>query len=382
MVNANSVLLEEINAQNDPDNCGNTHGFRRVYAESPNRVFIFQRGELPNIKRPQQRAFPEVGPSLSFPVGQVPWRNASQGIASSPPGAGGPGGDPFDPAQAWKGRMGIDARWEHLMVVVNAAGDIIERDAWTQLDTLVRRPHAVYINPYDPEKHVWIVDDHNMCIYKFTNDGKTLVQTIGTRGVAGADDKHFNRPTFLTWLPDSTMFVADGYNGTRVAKFDKDGRFLLTIGEKGTPPNEKRPGYFNVVHGIASDPKTHLIYVSDRGNRRMQVFDENGKFVKQWPFAQPSSVNFLYIGADRRIWAFDDTTSKIVQYDPDGHLLYAWGALGDYPGGLFNMHGASVDQEGNLYVAEVANGRVQRFRPRAGANPAFVVGKPVYAAWK
>jgi streptogramin lyase len=114
----------------------------------------------------------------------------------------------------------------------------------------------------------------------------------------------------------------------------------------------------------------------------MQVFDENGKFIMQWPFATPSSVNFLFIGADRQVWAFDDTTSKVVKYDPEGHLLYAWGALGDYPGGLFNMHGASVDQEGNLYVAEVANGRVQKFRPRPGANPAFLVSKPVYSAWK
>ena len=88
------------------------------------------------------------------------------------------------------------------------------------------------------------------------------------------------------------------------------------------------------------------------------------------------------MGADRYLWAFDDTTSKIVQYDPQGHLLYAWGELGDYPGGLFNMHGASVGQEGNLYVAEVANGRAQKFHPRQGANPEFIVGKPVYSAWK
>ena len=80
------------------------------------------------------------------------------------------------------------------------------------------------------------------------------------------------------------------------------------------------------------------------------------------------------------MWAFDDTTSKVVKYDLTGQLLYAWGALGDYPGWLFNMHGASVDQEGNLYVAEVANGRVQKFQPRRGANPDFLVGKPVYAA--
>ena len=351
-----------------------------VFAESPNRVFIFQRGELPLLTRPQGKPVPEFGPSLSFPVGQVPFRNASQGPVSSPPGAGGPGADPSDPAQAWKGKMGFDARWEHLLVAVDANGNITEQ--WTQWDSLFKRPHAIYINPYDPDKYVWVVDDHNHAIFKFTHDGKQLVQTIGTKGVAGEDDKHFNRPTYIAWLPDSTMFVSDGYNGHRVVKLDKNGKFLMAWGEKGNPPNETRPGYFNVVHGIAADPVSRRIYVSDRGNRRMQVFDENGKFIEQWPFAQPSSVNCLYIGADRKVWAFEDTTAKVVEYDSDGHLLYAWGTLGDWPGGLFNMHGASVDQEGNLYIAEVAGGRVQKFHPRAGANPEFLVSKPVYSAWK
>ncbi len=95
-----------------------------VFAESPNRVFVLQRGELPLMKRPQQIALPEVGPSLSFPVGEVPWRNASQGMVASPPGAGGPGADPTDPKLAWKGRMGIDARWEDCLVVVDANGNI------------------------------------------------------------------------------------------------------------------------------------------------------------------------------------------------------------------------------------------------------------------
>ena len=351
-----------------------------VFAESPNRVFMLQRGELPKLERPAPRAFPEVGPSLSFPVGQAPFRNASQGMVASPPGAGGPGADPSDPAQAWKGRMGIDARWEHTVVAFNAAGDIVEQ--WTQWDTMLRRPHAVYINPYDPQKHVWIVDDHSHALFKFSNDGKTLVQTIGTPGVAGADASHFNRPTFLSWLPDSTLFVADGYNGNRVAKFDKDGKFLLAWGMKGTVP-ETRPGYFNTVHGLAADPVTRRVYVSDRSNRRMQVFDENGTFVDQWPFSPASNTQFIIVATDRSgLWVFEDTTAKVVKYDFSGHFLYAWGTLGDHPGGFFNMHGASVDQEGNLYIAEVGNGRLQKFRPRKGANPAMLVGPPVYSAWK
>jgi DNA-binding beta-propeller fold protein YncE len=350
-----------------------------VFAESPNRVIIVQRGELPIVKRPPQTPLPQFGPSLSFPVGQVPFRNASQGPVAALPGGGAPGQLAEDADKNWKGRLGVDARWQNNIVVVDAQGNITER--WTQWDTMLKRAHAVYISPYDPEKRVWVVDDFNHAIFVFSNDGKQLLQTIGTPGKLGADATHFHRPTFITWLPDGTFFVADGYNGTRVAKFDKNGKFLLDWGMKGTPP-DTRPGYFNVVHGIAADPVTHRVYVSDRGNRRMQVFDENGKFIDQWPFAQPSSVNFLYISGNRQLWAFDDTTSKVVRFDMQGHLLYAWGSLGDYPGGLFNMHGASVDQEGNLYVAEVANGRVQKFRPRPGANPEFLVGKPVYSAWK
>ena len=85
---------------------------------------------------------------------------------------------------------------------------------------------------------------------------------------------------------------------------------------------------------------------------------------------------------DRKLWAADDRNSKILEYNLDGHLLYAWGTLADWPGGLFNTHGMTVDQEGNFYVAEVGNGRAQKFRPRPGANLALLVGKPVYAAWK
>ena len=345
-----------------------------VFAESADRVFFIQMGELPKLTRPPVTAIPQIGPSLSFPVGEVPFRHASQGQYASPPGGGAPGADPDDPAQAYKGRPGIDSRWEHLFLVFNRNGDIVEQ--WTQWDKMLRRPHAVYISPYDPNKYVWIVDDHNHAIFKFSHDGKQLLQTIGTVGKKGADATHFNRPTFMAFLPDGTMFVADGYNGNRVVKFDKTGKYVTAWGERGNPPNETRPGYFNVVHGIAVDPMTRRVYVSDRGNRRMQVFDENGKFVDQWPFNNPSSVNFVYANGDGAIWAFEDPTAKVVKYDREGHLLYAWGGLGDYPGGFLNMHGASVDPDGNLYIAEVGNGRIQKFTPRRGARPELLVGKP------
>ena len=349
-----------------------------VFAESPDRIFVLQRGELPNIKRPMTKKLDDFGPSILFPIGRLPWRDAT---VSSPPAAGGTGQDPKDGMRLYYGKLGVDANWENCIVVINSKGDIVER--WTQWDKILKRPHFVAINPYDAEKHVWIVDDHKEAIYEFTHDGKTLVKTLGTPDEAGADGTHFNRPTYIAWLPDSTMFVADGYNGTRVAKFDKDGKFLMDWGQKGSNGSDTRPGYFNNVHGIAVDPQTRQVFVNDRGNHRIQVFDENGKFLRQWKIADdPSDIHLIYIGADRNLWAYDRGTSKMLKYDLQGHFLYSWGTWGDFAGGFWGVHGFSVDQNGNFYVAEVDSGRVQKFTPRAGANPAYMVGKPVYAAWK
>jgi DNA-binding beta-propeller fold protein YncE len=347
-----------------------------VFAESPNRVFILQRGELPNIERPKQIKLPQLGPNIEFPIGRLPFRDAT---STSPPGAletrDGKVGDDSDVGQA-----GVDFRWEHCIVVVDANGNMIED--WTQWDKMLRRPHAVYISPYDPQKRVWVVDDYRHAIFIFSNDGKRLLQTIGEPNVHAADDKHFYRPTFIAWLPDGTFFVADGYANTRVVKFDNNGKYLTAWGEKGTPPNEKRPGYFNNVHGVAVDPETRRVFVNDRQNHRVQVFDENGKHLSEWSFGPPpSDIHLFIIGADRSLWAFDRGTSKMLKYDLDGNFQYAWGTWGDFPGGFWGVHGLAVDQAGNFYVAEVDSGRAQKYRPRPGANPAFLVGKPVYSAW-
>jgi sugar lactone lactonase YvrE len=349
-----------------------------VFAASPNRIFILQRGELPNITRPMTIKLPQLGPGIEFPNFRLPWRDAT---TASPPGAletrDGKVGDDSD-----VGKAGVDFRWEHCIVVVDGEGKIIED--WTQWDKMLRRPHAVYISPYDPEKRVWIVDDYRHAIFIFSNDGKRLLQTIGEPNVHASDDKHFYRPTFLAWLPDGTFFVADGYANTRVVKFDKNGKYLMAWGQpgvsgRGAPP-EKRPGYFNNVHGIAVDPQTRRVFVNDRGNHRVQIFDENGKYLNEWSFGPPpSDIHLFIIGADRYLWAADRGTSKMLKYDLDGNFLYSWGTWGDFPGGFWGVHGLSVDSDGNFYVAEVDSGRAQKFRPRRGANPAFLVGKPVAA---
>lgn len=352
-----------------------------VFAESADRVFVLDRGELPNIQRPRTKKLDELGPSLSFPIGRLPWRDAT---SASLPGNGGTGQLAEEGIQAWEragNKMGVDGRWEHCILVFNSKGDLVE--SWTQWDSMLQRPHFVAISPYDAEKHVWIVDDHKHAIHEFTHDGKTKIRTIGTYGVPGADDKHFNRPTFMDWFPDGSFVVADGYNGTRVVKFDKNGNYVTAWGEKGSNRNDTRPAFFNNVHGISIDPKTRRIFVNDRGNHRVQVFDENGKFVDQWKFGDdPSDVHLFHIMSDGYLWAADRGTNRILKYSLDGKFMYSWGTWGDFPGGQWGVHGFSVDPDGNFYVAEVDNGGVQKYRPRQGANPQMMVGKPLRVAWK
>jgi DNA-binding beta-propeller fold protein YncE len=139
----------------------------------------------------------------------------------------------------------------------------------------------------------------------------------------------------------------------------------------------------NNVHGVAVDVQTRRVFVNDRANNRVQVFTEDGEYLDEWSFGpEPTDIHLFYIGADNVLWAADRATNKILGYDLEGNFLYAWGAFGDFPGGQWGVHGLSVDQEGNFYVAEVGNGRVQKYTPRPGARPETMVGKPVYAAWE
>ncbi len=137
------------------------------------------------------------------------------------------------------------------------------------------------------------------------------------------------------------------------------------------------------MHGVAVDPQTRRVFVNDRANRRVQVFDDNGKYLNEWKYGPrpPSDVHLFIISGDRYLWAFDRGTSKMLKYDLDGKFLYSWGTWGDFPGAFWGVHGMAADQEGNFYTAAVDTGGAQKFRPRPGANPAFLIGKPVYSAW-
>src|SRR3990172_3810028 len=216
-----------------------------VFAETPDRVFVFQRGCLP--------ALPAPGSFWGVRM-SVPTRDATASSLTAE-------------------RPELRPRWDHNLMILDREGKLVE--SWDQHNHLFVRPHRVLMDPYDTEKHVWLVDDGAQQIWKLTHDGKRIVMTLGEHGVAGNDQTHFNRPTDIVWLPNGEFFVSDGYVNTRVVKFSKDGKYLLEWGKPG-----KGPGEFNTVHGIAIDSRRR-IYVTDRGNARVQVFDENGKFLDQ-----------------------------------------------------------------------------------------------------
>ncbi len=304
-----------------------------VFAETPNKIFLLNRGEL---------RLPEKLPA-NF---NGSWGSLGQQATTPTP------------------------ELRNCIVVVDSNGKLIE--SWTQHDHLFaggRGPHKIKISPYDPERHVWVIDDLRQQIFKFTNDGKSLVMTLGEAGVAGNDDRHFGRPTDIAWLPDGTFFISDGYTNTRVVKFDKNGKFLMTWGTKG-----KEKGQFNLPHSIDID-RNRRVYVADRSNSRIQVFDENGKYLDQWPgIRQPYHI---LITADQHLWVADGVTNKILKYDLNGKLLYSWGTYGTFPGAIWGVHQFAVDSDRNLYLAETFGGRTQKYRPKPGSDRSKLIGEPI-----
>jgi DNA-binding beta-propeller fold protein YncE len=169
----------------------------------------------------------------------------------------------------------------------------------------------------------------------------------------------------MDWLPDGTFFVTDGYGNTRVVKFDRNGKPLMKWGSRGTGP-----GQFNTPHGIAVGGSPPRVFVADRGNRRIQVFDVNGRFLDEWPGIGPHT---LMMSADEHVWAADQNSERIVKFDLNGHVEFAFGSFGTRPGYIWCAHQISADSDGNLYVAECFGGRTQQFRPKPNADPREMV---------
>ncbi len=195
--------------------------------------------------------------------------------------------------------------------------------------------HSVRV---DPRGNIWIVDAPGHIVYKLDAEGRELMR-LGRKGIAGADRDHFNLPTDVAFAPSGEVYVSDGYGNARVVKYSADGRYLLQWGTRGTGP-----GAFGLPHNLVTD-RQGRVYVSDRDNERIQVFDPGGKFLNQW--TGTGAVSGLAMTKDERIWA------GATLRDLEGRIL---GRLSATAGG----HGIAVTDSGDVYLAQL-NGVVQKF---------------------
>jgi DNA-binding beta-propeller fold protein YncE len=201
----------------------------------------------------------------------------------------------------------------------------------------------------DRSGYIWVTDRGDMQAFKFRSDGK-LLMNLGKKGVTGDNTSHdtFNGMADLAVAKSGDIFIADGEGpNTRVVRLSKDGKFIKWWGGKGTDP-----GQFNVPHSIAIDSKG-LIYVADRSNNRIQIFDQAGTFLDQWTnFGTPWG---LFIKGDR-IYVVDGTENNclLIASIKDGKVL-------EKIEGLSNPTAVTVDSSDAIYVGEVNGANVKKF---------------------
>ena len=224
-------------------------------------------------------------------------------------------------------------------------------------------PHGITV---DKDGNLWVTDGDGKDkkghqVFKFSPKGKVLL-TLGKAGMAGDGEDTFNKPSAVAIAANGDIFVADGHGGTsnaRIVKFSKDGKFIMTWGKKGSAPGE-----FNIPHALAFDSKGRL-FVADRGNNRIEIFDQNGKFIEEWPqFSRPSGISIdrndvIYVAdsesgsvaKDHGAWkrgirvgsAKDGSVTAFIP-DPNTDPNFT---------GTSAAEGVAVDAKGVIYGAEV-----------------------------
>ena len=231
---------------------------------------------------------------------------------------------------------------------------------------LFAMPHGLTIDEHD---NVWLTDVALQQVYKYSHDGRLLL-TLGERGVAGNDASHFNRPTEVAVAPDGSLYVSDGYKNTRIMKFSADGKFLFQWGTKGSGP-----GQFDLPHWVALDA-AGKVYVADRRNQRIQIFDASGHYLSEWKSEQigrpyaiaigPRGHAFIADGGDQPETPPD--RSAWVEVGPNGKPLARIGRFGNYDGQFEMAHSIAVDADGAIYVGDITGARVQKFVGSSSAD--------------
>jgi hypothetical protein len=242
---------------------------------------------------------------------------------------------------------------------------------------LFGKPHHLRI---DGKGNVWISDTGKHVVQKFTNDGRLLL-TLGTPGHSGADATHFNQPTDIAVTPQGQVFVTDGYGNNRVVHFDATGRFVGEWGRLGVGVGE-----FSLPHAIALDSRGRL-YVADRNNARIQVFNQSGEWLDEWRnlivpwhiWITPRDEVYVCGSTPMRwgglalpgmVLGVPPKDQIVIKFSTSGRAEELWsfplGKAGDcHPGELCWVHGLAVDSRGNLYLGDIQGRHIQKFRRAA-----------------
>jgi DNA-binding beta-propeller fold protein YncE len=245
-------------------------------------------------------------------------------------------------------RVYVFHRGPHPVLVFDRGGTFLR--SWG--DGLVQTAHGLRI---DRDDNVWVTDIGHHRVMKFDAGGKLLL-TLGKKDQPGEGRDRFNKPTDVAVAPSGEFYVADGYGNARVVKFSGDGKYLKEWGRKGTGPGE-----FNLPHAIRLDARGR-VYVGDRENNRIQVFDPDGKFLAQWK--EGGAPFGLFLTGEGRLFVADGRADWVVVLDLRGKALGRWGQKGTGPGQFRLPHGICVDKHGAVYVAEITGQRVQKFVAR------------------
>jgi hypothetical protein len=237
-------------------------------------------------------------------------------------------------------------------------------------EELVGKAHHMTI---DRQGNVWLADIGNHVVMKCSPDGE-LLMSLGTRGVPGCDAMHFHKPTDVVVVESGDIFVCDGYGNDRVVHFDATGRFVKEWGELGTAP-----GQFSTPHAIAADAQGRL-YIADRNNVRIQVFDQQGDLLDiwsnllvPWGFWVTNNDEIWVCGSSPMRWRPEDI---VLGCPPKDQLFMSFNSAGkllqlvtvpkgedgnELPGECNWLHCVAFDSKGNLYAGDIQGKRAQKF---------------------
>lgn len=237
-------------------------------------------------------------------------------------------------------------------------------------------PHGLHV---DPDGNLWVADARGdearmkgHQVHKFSPDGE-LLMSIGTAGVGGQDKYVFNNPNDVAVTPNGDIFVADGHGAggnNRVVKYNSKGEYIMEFGETGS-----ERGQFREPHALAISSENKL-FVGDRHNARVQIFDFDGNHIDQWTqFGRPSG---LYIDKNDILYSADSESNTGFRRNPGwergiriGSAITGWvtGFIPDpiqgYMRGTSVAEGVTADEAGNVYGAEVAQRRMRKYMPKS-----------------